>query len=421
MTDPRTVTCTRPSDGDLTFTVRSDDVRAATAITLTAEAGDPFVELDPSDDAASTRLAPRPTYDFSLGALSLVDHTVTGRTDHYVLRGAVGALPDGVDALGYEVTGGTFAADQPSGCTRTTATRATCTGGGRDVDLRVDSEVGTRHDVSLALVLPRRYDDPRPGDDSATVTVAPGVDLHAGPLTPADPRADGDTYQVSSVLTGVREGPVTWTLSGPATVVGSSCTVAGGTRVVCAAPSEGMRVGFTIRPDHPSAGADVTLTAAPAPPLTELDEADDTTAASLRPDVVLDSLAVTGHRLGSQQALVRAQVSGAPSTVSSVRVRLSGGAVGLGADQVHLTDGVSGADGEGAVDCYTSDASGRGVNDGVYATCTGITRALRGSFYIDLRLEHPHGRTSAVDVTVVPLDVDQGGHTANDTRTVRVP
>jgi hypothetical protein len=37
-----------------------------------------------------------------------------------------------------------------------------------------------------------------------------------------------------------------------------------------------------------------------------------------------------------------------------------------------------------------------------------------GSFYVDVRLRHQHGRSSSVTVDAVPLGVDEGTHGANN-------
>jgi hypothetical protein len=158
----------------------------------------------------------------------------------------------------------------------------------------------------------------------------------------------------------------------------------------------------------------VTVTARAAAAFTELDDADNAATTSLAPDVVLESVQVTGHRDVNRQALVRVEVAGVPAGVGTVRVRLSGAPVGTGSGQVHLTDGASGANGEGDVSCHTSDADGAAVTNGVYATCTGVRSAAGGRFYLDLRLAHPHGTDGRVTFTVLPVGVDQGTHGGND-------
>ncbi len=111
---------------------------------------------------------------------------------------------------------------------------------------------------------------------------------------------------------------------------------------------------------------------------------------------------------------VRTQVTGVPAGTSVVRFRIGGADAGTGLTQVHFTLGDDGADGEGPIDCYTSNSTGGHVLDGLYATCTGVQKDADGSFFVDMRLWHPHGRTSNVTMTVLPVGVEQA--TGNDSR-----
>ena len=104
-----------------------------------------------------------------------------------------------------------------------------------------------------------------------------------------------------------------------------------------------------------------------------------------------------------------------------MRLELSGAAAGTDTGKVHFTSGASGADGEGNVDCFTSNASGNAVTNGLYATCTGVTGAKAGAFYVDTRLAHPSGTASQVVVTVIPVDVDEGSHRANNSGALTLP
>jgi hypothetical protein len=126
------------------------------------------------------------------------------------------------------------------------------------------------------------------------------------------------------------------------------------------------------------------------------------------------------HRDGNRQVLVRAQVAGIPDAAQTLRLRLTGADVGLEAGQVHLTDGGNGADGQGTVDCYASDASGNAVAEGTYATCVRVTTATTGRFYVDLRLAHRHGTPSDVRFTVLPVGVPEDGDTANNSRLLTI-
>ena len=234
-----------------------------------------------------------------------------------------------------------------------------------------------------------------------------------GALTPSSPTqaADG-TYTVSSVISGVRGGAVRFDVSG-ATVTGSSCAVTSGSVVTCASPSNGQNVSFTLRPDDPNSADQVTIEAQPSDPFTELNPGNNDASVTLTPaaDVVLNSLSVRSDLVA--YATVRAQISGVPDGTSVVRFEVSGAH-----KQVHFTGGPSGADGQGGIGCYTSTSTGQPVVNGLYATCTGVTRDADGSFFVDMRLAHPHGLDSNVTITVIPVGVDEGGHTANNSRSL---
>ena len=410
----KTITCSDPSDGPITFTVRADDVSVATDIRIAVSAPDRFLELNGDDNSDGVRLLPRPTYDFAMGALSTDAHTVTGGTDHFTLGSTVSAVPDGVAGLTFTVSGATFAADQDSSCTRDDATHVTCTdlGSARRIGFRVDSTGDQQHAIAISLVVPSGYDDTDTSDDSSSITASPGIDLSMSPLTPSAPTpAANGTYTVSSTLTGVRSGPVRFTVSG-ATVTGTSCTLTSGTLVTCATPTNGQQVSFTLRPANAGAATPVTIHVQPADQFTELNPADNDASTTLAPDVALTKLTVNSDLLGV--AVVRAQITGVPSGTSVVRLRLSGADAGTGANQVHLTAGADGADGQGAVDCYTSNAAGQAQANGLYATCDNVNLDADGSFFVDMQVAHQHGRTSNVIFTVIPVGVDEGGHGDND-------
>ncbi len=422
--DGTTLTCEDPADGPVTFTVRAADTRAATDVTIAVAAPAPFVELAPGDNADAVRLAARPTYDFSLSALTETGHTVSGDTDTHTLRSTLGALPAGLDELGLTVAGGTFAASQPAGCSVVDATHVTCSdlASARTADLRVTSSRSVAHDVTLSVQVPRRYDDTDASDDSRTLQVAPGVDLVAAAATPADPlpTATG-AYTVTTHVSGVRSGlaGVRWTATGAtvSSVRGTGCARDGAT-VLCSSPADGQDVTFTLQPATPRAATRVTLTAAPTGAFTEVASADNAVTTTLAPDPVLASVVEAADT--ASYASMHAQVTGMPAGVSIIRIRLDGAGVGLGAGQVHLTQGANGADGEGGVDCYTSDSTGASQTNGLFATCIGVATATSGSFFLDLRLAHPHGTATPVTFTLVPLGVDQGVHTGNDAVTTTV-
>jgi hypothetical protein len=162
----------------------------------------------------------------------------------------------------------------------------------------------------------------------------------------------------------------------------------------------------------------VTVDLAPVAPFVELAPADNSVTATLAPDLVLGAVTQTADN--PQYASVRVSVSGVPPGATTVRLRLGGAAAGLGTGETHFTDGASGADGEGNVDCYTSDASGNAAANGLYATCTGVGTATAGAFYVDTRLAHRHLTDSQVDLTVVPVGVDEGTHGGNNSRALTV-
>ena len=110
--------------------------------------------------------------------------------------------------------------------------------------------------------------------------------------------------------------------------------------------------------------------------------------------------------------MVRARVSGAPSGMGAFRIRVSGPSVADGT--VYFTDGKSGADGEGDVNCRTTDASGAPEETSAFVSCSGVAGAPHGGFFIHMRLAHPHGRSSLVTFTLLPLGLDQGAHDGND-------
>jgi hypothetical protein len=422
-----TLTCTAPADGPVTLTVRATDAHRATDIGIAVAAPEGFDEVGPGDNAGTATQAARPTYDFALSPLEGTGHTVSGGTDTYTLR-STAALPAGLGEVTFTVAGGTtFAPGQDAGCSRTDATTVTCgdLASARAVGFRVESTSTSGHGVTVTLQVPRRYDDPDTSNNSSTLSVTPGVDLATSAPTPADPapQTDRATYQVSTAMSGVRPGlgSVRYTVTGAAltAVSGTGCSLSG-TTVTCTGPVDGRVVIFTLRPTNPRAATPVTVDLAPAPaePFVEVAPADNSVTATLAPDVVLGAVTQTAD--SQQYASVRVAVSGVPAGVGTLRLRLGGAAAGLGTGETHFTQGASGADGEGNVDCYTSDASGNATTDGLYATCTGVGSATSGAFYVDTRLAHRHNSDNPVVVTVVPVGVDEGTHGANNSRALTV-
>ena len=170
-------------------------------------------------------------------------------------------------------------------------------------------------------MVPSGYDDTDTSDDTSSITASPGIDLSMSPLTPSAPTpAANGTYTVSSTLTGVRSGPVRFTVSGATVTGGGSLT--SGTLVTCATPTNGQQVSFTLRPANAGAATPVTIHVQPADQFTELNPADDSASTTLAPDVALTKLTVNSDLLGV--AVVRAQITGVPSGTSVVRLQLSG-------------------------------------------------------------------------------------------------
>jgi hypothetical protein len=416
----KALTCQAPSDGVVRFQVASDasSSREPVGIELTASAPEPFVELDPGDNVGSTTLAARPSYNFAMGPLTLRRHTVDGDGDVFALSSTVQA-PDGVGRLTFVLeSGGAFTESQAAQCRRVDATHLACdpdTSGA--VELRVASSPDTRHAVQVRLELPTGYRDPPPHNNSDSIDVTPGVDLHLGPLTPGDPVPTSGAYVVSSDLTGVRSGPVTFELTGQASITDVSCadaTAPRATRVTCDTVADDRKVTFTIAPTTPRASTTVTIRAQ-AGDLTELAPADNAADTTLAPDVTISSLSQSD---GSNPlyAVVRAQVTGVPVGVSTVRLHLTGPDVGIA--RLRFTTGANGADGEGPVDCFTSDSTGRAETDDVYVTCTGVANARAGRFFVDTRVARLPLASSVVTFTVVPVDADEGAHGANNSRSV---
>ena len=97
----KTLVCDDPKNGDITFTVRAASVEKATPITIAVSAPKAFLELNDADNADSVTLLPRPTYNFSMGALDTSAHSVDGDTDHYTIGSTVGAVPNGAPWAGF--------------------------------------------------------------------------------------------------------------------------------------------------------------------------------------------------------------------------------------------------------------------------------------------------------------------------------
>ena len=106
---------------------------------------------------------------------------------------------------------------------------------------------------------------------------------------------------------------MTFTATGGARLAATGCTPSGTTQVTCTGLTDGQQVHFVLVPDKPAARTTVAVTARAAAPFTELDDADNAVTTTLAPDVVLESVLVTGHRDVNRQALVRVQVAPASS------------------------------------------------------------------------------------------------------------
>ena len=114
-------------------------------------------------------------------------------------------------------------------------------------------------------------------------------------------------------------------------------------------------------------------------------------------------------------------MSGAPSALDEIRIGVSGPPAGPG--RVLVTGGAAGADGEGDVDCFTSDETGTAADEAPFATCTSVGSVRDGEFYVDLRVAHPHGAAPPVTAsfTLQAVDADEDGKIANNSREVVIP
>ena len=131
------------------------------------------------DNTASGSLVP--AVDFSMSDLTRQAQTLSGDTDTYTLRSTV--RPGWTRLLTFTLgSGGTFAAGQDTGCTRTDDTHVRCdlSATGRSIDFKVDSTSHTTHGATITLAVPTGYDDPDTADNTGTVTgLRPGIlDLH---------------------------------------------------------------------------------------------------------------------------------------------------------------------------------------------------------------------------------------------------
>lgn len=365
-----------------------------------------------------------PIFDFTAPDLDLPAsaHTVVGAEDRYGVT-TTAVLPRGATGLVYTVSEpALFRPMDGIGCTVGDLARTlTCPSvvNGERVHLTLTSSSLQTRDVTVTVAPVDTFVDP-PGNQTATVTLVPGVDLTMGGLTPTDPVPTGADYEVTSRLTGVRAGPVTFSVSGDATFTDISCAPAlpdPDTVVTCADPANDTQVEFTLTPEVGSASTAVTIEAEAAPNLSELNAADNTASTSLAPDVVLDSVEVAAHGL-SPLALVRTTLDGVPGGVDVIEIELSGVPVGIAAGRVHLTGGAAGADGQGNVDCnITNGTTSETVANAVVARCTGVATATSGRFFVDMRVAHPHGTDSNVTFTVTAIGADEGSaHRQNNER-----
>jgi hypothetical protein len=367
-----------------------------------------------------------PAFDFTAPVLDATPaHEVLGELDRYDFT-TTAALPPRVRGLVYQVEGGAgFRAADAGPCSVSDPSTLTCpdVADGDKVALPLQAQSLTEEQqIELSVQPVVRFADPQ-ANNRTTLTLRPGVDLSLADPVPAEQSApDDDEHLVVTRLGGRLRAlsEVTYTLVGKAAFVcpaGSRCS-ADGTTLTTDSPSPGP-VSLPVRVTDPLAATGVEITVGPGEPYDEVEPDDNTARAVLAPDLSLDSVTVIGHRLlAPEQAVVRARVSGAPSALDAIRI---GVVVSTGdPERVRFTGGASGADGEGDVDCFTSEADGTPADEDSFATCTGVRSARAGEFFVDMRASHPHGDPTPVTFTVEAVDADEAGRTGNNVRSVEI-
>ena len=369
-----------------------------------------------------------PSFDFTAPVLDATPvHEVLGEVDRYDFT-TTAVLPPRVQGLVYEVAGG--AAFRPSDAGRCTVSdRSTMTcpdvGDGDQVLLPLQAvSLTDAQQVELSVRPVVRFTDPLP-DNRTTLTLRPGADL-----TLADPGGveqsppHDDEHVVATRLGGRLRAmsEVVFTLAGDAAFVcptGSSCSTDGRT-LTQESPAPGP-VTLPVRVTDSLAATEVAITVAPGAPYDEVHPVDNTVRTRLSPDLSLDSVTLIRHRSSDPtQAVVRARVSGAPRALDEIRIGVSGPPAAPG--RVRVTGDAAGADGEGDVDCFTSDETGTAADEAPFATCTGVGSVRDGEFYVDMRIAHPHGAAPPVTAsfTLQAVDADEDGRIANNSREVLI-
>jgi RNA polymerase sigma factor (sigma-70 family) len=362
-----------------------------------------------------------PAFDFAAPVLDPTSvHRVDGEVDRYDFT-TTAVLPPRVQGLVYLLgDGARFRAADAGSCTVTRTSTMTCpdVGNGDRVALPLQAEsLAAAEDVGLSVRPLLRFDDP-PADNRTTLTLRPGVDLS---LT--DPVA-GQQSPLGVHLVVVRLGgqqramsTLTFTLTGDATFICSPAEDCSPKTLTTSGSAPGP-VTLPVRVDNPLGATAVAIEAEPGEPYDEVEPADNTVRVRLAPDLTMASVFLTPNRPPPPgRALVRATVSGAPTTLTEIRIGVSGAP----AAQVGLTDGAEGADGEGDVDCYTSDADGTAAQESQFATCTNVRIAPNGRFYVDMRVTRPLGGVrTPVTFAVQGVGVDEDGKTANNTKTLTI-
>ena len=126
------LTCADPSDGPVTFTLRSGDVHQSRTVRIAVPPPRrPSSSWTSRDDADSGRCcAPRPSYPFALGTLTPAPRRPSPAAPTTTRCRTTVAAPAGADGLVLALTdGGSLAPGQGTGCTRLDDTHLRCDGG----------------------------------------------------------------------------------------------------------------------------------------------------------------------------------------------------------------------------------------------------------------------------------------------------
>ena len=375
---------------------------------------------------------PQPRADLSISNLSVDPE---GRA----LTISVDGIPPALAALEIDLESqSTTFAGGTAQCARVTPRHAECAlARFRAGEAKVPRAAQASHSVTLPLTFPADLssdqlsvtvtavgrNETNPDDNTRGFTFTPpppeiAADLSISDLQRVeydDNTKDGwDEYHLTGRIGGVPDGldRLSLDLTGAARFAEPTgegdvdCGFISDTRVTCTNLTGSFDIDLVV---YLSEGSTETVTNTLAVPdgYRDPDRTNNAVSVTLAPeptprfDVVLDSLNVVQVR--SPVSTVRGTVSGVPDSVSEVGFRLSGN------DHARFVGGNDGATGEGDVDC--------GVVSETLVTCTRV----RAGFFADFDVFHPPGQQSeTVTVTVVPVGLEETGHTGNNSRDVSV-